>query len=240
MFRPGNLAPRFASESAGAARSSTFRHIRHNALVFASSRYSADRLSRSRCRRCRPRWDGEPPIGRSFYFQTSLQTCRDLYHAAQDRHVWVDHLDNLRQKNPVLKPATPPLTSLSAQELKGFIAGWINLRFRWEKDHTNFGFTKKGVVGIPGPCCLFLLPGGKTLLTIDDRGGLALRRIEMVDGRVSLPSVATIESDKVLVFKPGRNKLITTTSPSPILVRGQSDFPLPPHPPSLTIIPQRI
>lgn len=150
-----------------------------------------------------------------------FQTCKDLYQATQDRHVWVDQLDRLRREDPVLKPATPPLTSLSAQELKSFVTGWIKLRLRWGHDQTNLGFATKGVVGIPRVCRLMLLPGGKSLLVIDGRGGLAIRRVELELGRVFLPVVANFESDKWLTPEPGQNKLLIATSPCPILVRAQ-------------------
>lgn len=118
----------------------------------------------------------------------------------------------------MLKPATPPLTSLSVQELKSFVTGRIKLRFRWDDDRNDLGFAAKGSVAIQKVRHLILLPGGKSLLAFDDRGGLALHRVELGDGHVSLPVVAHVESDKCLSFDPRKNTLITTTLPYPILV----------------------
>jgi hypothetical protein len=121
----------------------------------------------------------------------------------------------------VLKTATPPPTSLTAQELKNIVTGRIKLRLRWDKGETDLGFTTKGLLGIPRACRFMLLPGGKSLLVIDNRGGLTLRRIELDHDRVSLPVVVNFKSEEWLPHEPGQNKLLTTTSPCLILVRAQ-------------------
>ena len=171
-----------------------------------------------------------PPLATlSFRPQASWQTCKHLYRATQDRHVWVDQLCKLHQAYPELRSAKPPLTFLSAQELKSFVVGWIKLRFRRDNGQSDLGFSAKGLVGIPRVYRVMLLPGGKSLLAIDNRGGLALRRIELEDGQVSLPVVANIKSEEWLDFEPGQNKLLITMSPYPILVRVQRnkwDIPL--------------
>jgi hypothetical protein len=121
----------------------------------------------------------------------------------------------------VLKTATPPPTSLSALELKNIVTGRIKLQLRWDKSETNLGFTTKGLLGIPRVCRFMLLPGGKSLLAIDNRGGLTLRRIELDHGKVSFPVVANLKSEEWLSPEPGQNKLLTTTSPCPTLIRAQ-------------------
>ena len=42
-----------------------------------------------------------------------------------------------------------------------------------------------GLVGIPGVCQLRLLPGGKSLLFLDGRGGVTLCQIKLEYGQVS-------------------------------------------------------
>ena len=140
----------------------------------------------------------------------------------QDRLFWADQLGKLYQKNPALKFATPLLTSLSAQEIRAFVVGWIKLRRRWNNSYThNLGFAVKGSVGIPGVCNLMLLPGGKTLLAIDSRGGMTLRRIKLEDGQAAFPVVTSIKFEQRTFFGPGRNTLLTMMSPCPVLVHSQ-------------------
>lgn len=123
----------------------------------------------------------------------------------------------------MVKPATPPLISLSVEELKTFVIGRTKFRFRWDKDPINRGFAAKGVAGIPGVHCLTLLPGGKSLLTINKSEGLTLRRIELDGGRASLPVVKCIEYDQCSEFGPVQDNLLTTTLPHPILVRSRGN-----------------
>ncbi|KAF9653264.1 hypothetical protein BDM02DRAFT_3265514 [Thelephora ganbajun] len=150
-------------------------------------------------------------------------TCKDLYQVVQDRHVWIDQLEKLCQKNPALGFATPPLTSLPAQELKTFVTGRVKLCLRWDKGADEDGFVTKGLIELPGVCHLKLLPGGKSLLVIDNRGGVTLRNIRLGDGQVSLPIVASINPDQMVTARPGRSKLLTATSPCPILVHCQGN-----------------
>jgi len=149
------------------------------------------------------------------------QTCKDLREATQDRHVWVDQLEKLIQKDPALGSATPPLTSLSAQELKTFVTGRVKLRLRWDKDDGDF--VTNGLVGISGVCELRLLPGGKSMVVVGNRGGVTLRRIELEDGQVSLPVVANVNYEQKIIIGVGWSKLLTAMSPCPILVHKQGN-----------------
>jgi len=151
------------------------------------------------------------------------QTCKDLHGAAQDRHVWADQLERLRQDDPVPKSATPPLTSLSVHELKTFVIGRIKLRLLWDRGDEENGFATMGLIGVPEVCELKLLPGGKSVLVINGRGGVTLRRIELEDGQVSLPVVANVEYDQGIIAGLGWNKLLTAMSPSPVLVHRQGN-----------------
>ena len=100
--------------------------------------------------------------------------------------------------------ATPPLTFLSAPELHTLVTGRIKLRLRQNLRHgKDVGFAEKGLVGIGAVCNLTLLPGGKSLLAIDSRGGVTLRRIELRDGQAALPVVTNIKSDKTTSFGVG-------------------------------------
>ena len=150
----------------------------------------------------------------------TLQTCRDLYAVIQDRHVWVDQLEKLRRKDPALRSATPPLTSLSAQELKSFVTGRVKLRLRWDKGDDENGFAAKHLIGIPGVRQLRLLPGGKSVLVIDNYGGVALHRIEFKDDKVFLPLVANVnlECDQEAIVMAMRSELLTAMSPYPIFI----------------------
>lgn len=134
----------------------------------------------------------------------------------------MDQLEKLRRKDPALRSATPPLTSLSAEELKNFVTGRVKLRLRWDKDDNENGFAAEGLIGIPGVCQLRLLPGGKFMLIIDSRGGVTLHRIKLEDGQVSLSVVANIKYDKIVVGC-GWSKLLTTVSPCPILIHKQGN-----------------
>jgi hypothetical protein len=67
------------------------------------------------------------------------------------------------------------------------------------------------------------LPGGKSVLVIDNRGGVTLRRIELEDDRVSLPIVANIEYDQRIISGPWWSKLLTVMLPCPILVHRQGN-----------------
>ena len=135
----------------------------------------------------------------------------------------MDQLENLRRKYPVLRPATPPLIHLSAQESKTFVTGWVRLRLRWNKGDNENDFVAKGLLGISGVKKLLLLPGGKTVRVIGDYGSVSLYRIELKDGRASLPIVANLKYDQRVIFGPKWNKLLTATSPCPILIRRQGD-----------------
>ena len=122
----------------------------------------------------------------------------------------------------MLRPATPPLASLSAQELKSFVTGQIKLRLRWDTNRDDLGFAAKGLTRIVDARHLCLLPGGKTLLAFDNRGSVALRRVELVDGQVALPVVANFESNQgMIIFRYEQSKLLTTTSPCPVLVHNK-------------------
>ena len=105
------------------------------------------------------------------------------------------------------------------------VTHWMRLRFRWRWDRyqSSLGFAAKSLVGIPGVFHLVLLPGGKLMLVIDNRGCLTLRWIELDDGRVPLPVVAKIKFDERLGLDPGGSKLLTTTSPSPIFIWVQGN-----------------
>ena len=162
------------------------------------------------------------PATRSRPTFETLQTCKDLYQATQSRHIWVDRLETLLREDPMLRPATPPLASLSAQELKSFVIGQIKLRLRWDTNQDDLGFAARGLARIVDVRNLCLLPGGKTLLAFDNRGSITLRRIKLVDGQVALPVVASFESDRgIIVFRHEQSKLLTTTSPCPILVHNK-------------------
>ena len=135
----------------------------------------------------------------------------------------MDQLVKLRRKYPVLGPATPPLTCLSAQDLKTFVTGWVKLRLRWNEDDDGSDFVAKGLIGIPGVHELRLLPGGKTVLVINNHGGIALHRIELKDDQVSLPIVANLRYDQRVTAEPRWNKLLIAMSPCPVLIHRQEN-----------------
>jgi hypothetical protein len=163
------------------------------------------------------------PGDHEFPFETE-QVCKDLHHIAQDREVWADQLEKLRQEHPSLKPATPPLSSLSVQELQTFVMGQAKLRRRFNEGYKNLGFTAEGVTEIPGRCTIMLLPGGRSLLAVNSKGGnMTLHRIRLEDGQASLPVAARINvgervSDGILW-----KRLLTATSPCPVLIRLGTD-----------------
>ena len=150
------------------------------------------------------------------------QTCKGLYHIAQHRRVWTGQLQKLRQEHPFLRVATPPLSSLSVKELKTFVVGWAKLRRRFNDSNKNLDFAAKGVTEIPGLNSLILLPGGRSLLAINSHEGYTtLCRVELEDGQASLPVVANIKFSERM--DSWRRRLLTTTSPCPLLVDFQSD-----------------
>jgi hypothetical protein len=121
----------------------------------------------------------------------------------------------------VLKPATPPLTSMSAKELKTFVTGRTKLRLRLKNGPNNHGFAARGVTVIPGICIPMLLPGGKHLLSMDYCEGTTLRRIELEDGQASLPVVARIKLDQQMLLGAESCQLFLTMSPHPIFLHVQ-------------------
>lgn len=165
--------------------------------------------------------------------------CKGLYRAAQCRQVWVSQLEKLQREDPVLKPATPPLASLSTEDLKTFVIRRMKLRRRFDDGNKNLGFAAKGVTEISGRCNLKLLPGGRFLLTIDDdEGEITLHRVRLEDSRASLPVVANVGLGRRPVCGIFGNKLLITMSPCPVLIyfRGNRlDIPL-----SVPYLPDRI
>ena len=149
-----------------------------------------------------------------------MQTCKDLHEATQDRHVWTDQLEKLRQQDPMLRSATPPLASLSAQELKTFVTRRTRLRLRWDKDAKEDDFAAMGLVEFHGVEDLRLLPGGKSMLVISNFEGATLCRIEMHEDRVSLPVVAKLPRNR---SAPQQWQLLTAMSPCPILAQREED-----------------
>ena len=134
----------------------------------------------------------------------------------------MDQLDRLYPEDPALRLATPLPTSLSAPELQTLVTGRIKLPLHQDlKRGKDVGFTVKGLVGIDAICNLTLLPGGKSLLAIDSRGGVTLRRIELRDGQAALSVVANIKSDQTTSFGVGWRKSLTAMSPCPILVHAR-------------------
>lgn len=120
--------------------------------------------------------------------------------------------------------AQPRLRSLpSAQELKTFVTGLVKLRLRLSEHDNGIRFTAMGLVGIPGVCQLRLLPGGKSLLFIDGRGGVTLCQIKLECGQVSPPVVTNIKYDQRIIFGTGWSRLLTATAPCPILVHKQGE-----------------
>ena len=104
--------------------------------------------------------------------------------------------------------------------MKTFVTGRVKLRLRWDNDNSDF--TAKGLAEITGKCELWLLPGGKSVAVIDNRGGVTLRRIELEDGQVSLPIVANINHEEKDITGLGWSKLLTAMSPCPILIYKQN------------------
>ena len=149
------------------------------------------------------------------------QTCKDLCGAIQDRHVWIDKLEKLRRIEPVLRSATPPLNSLSVQELKAFVIGWDKLRLRWDRADGVDGFAAKGLVKFSAVDDVWLLPGGKSLLVIGN-SKVTLCRIELEDGQFSLRIVAKLR------LRGGRtgkwNELFSAMLPYPILIHESGNM----------------
>ena len=67
----------------------------------------------------------------------------------------------------------------------------------FQRRQQNLGFAAESATEIPGICDLTLLPGGRSLLAINDDEGdvVTLHRIELEDGQASLPVVANIGLD---------------------------------------------
>jgi hypothetical protein len=120
--------------------------------------------------------------------------------------------------------------------VKTFVIGWAKLRIRWGKLHVRngkpsrlrlgnifdeTGFVADSVIGMPGVCGFRLLPGGKSLIVIDNRGDVTLRRIELDGSQVSLPAVVSVKYDQRIIVGPNWSKLLTAMSPCPILVHRQ-------------------
>ena len=120
----------------------------------------------------------------------------------------------------MLRSATPPLPSLSAQELKTFVTGRVKLRLRWNKDAKENDFAAMGLVEVPGVEDLRLLPGGKSMLIMSHCEGATLRRVKFEDGRVSLPVVAKFPRSLSTFW---RWQLLTAMSPCPILAQREED-----------------
>ena len=123
-------------------------------------------------------------------------------------------------KRPSAQICHPPLTSLSTQELKTFVTGRAKLRLRWDKRDYQIkkDFAAKSLIRIPGVRRLRLLPGGKSVLVIDNHGNVALHRIEFKDDQVSLPFVANLKCDQEAIVAAGQSELLTAMSPCPFLV----------------------
>jgi hypothetical protein len=92
---------------------------------------------------------------------------------------------------------------------------------RCSKRFDENGLAAKGVIGMPGVREFRLLPGGKSLIVIDNRGGMTLRRITLEGGQASLPVVASVERDKRRTMGSW-NRLLTAMSPCPILVHERA------------------
>jgi hypothetical protein len=83
------------------------------------------------------------------------------------------------------------------------------------------GFTADSVIGMPGVCEFRLLPGGKSMIIIDNRCDMALHWIELEDSQVSLPTVVSVKYDQRAIVGPDWSKLLTAMSPCPILIHRQ-------------------
>ena len=142
------------------------------------------------------------------------QTCKDLCGVIQDRRVWIDQLEKLRRNEPAFRIATPPLASLSVQELKAFVTGWDKLRLRWNRDDRANVFAAKGLVGFSAIENVWLLPGGRFLLVIS-KSKMKLCQIKLDNGRFSLPVAAKFRFGGEV---PRCSELLTAMSPCPILI----------------------
>lgn len=112
------------------------------------------------------------------------QSCKGLCRVAQCCQVWVDQLKKLHQEDPILKPATPPLASHSTEDIKTFITGRMELHRHFNDGNKNLSFAVESTTEIAGICDLTFLPGGRSLLAINDDEGdvVTLHRIELEDG----------------------------------------------------------
>ena len=101
----------------------------------------------------------------------------------------MDQLKKLRQEDSILK-----LASLSTEDIKTFVIGRMKLRRHFNDGNKNLGFAAESTAEIPGMCDLMLLPGGRSLLIINDDEGdaVTLHRIELEDDQASLPVAANI------------------------------------------------
>jgi len=147
------------------------------------------------------------------------QICKDLYGVVQDRHVWIDQLEKLCQNEPALRTATPPLASLSAQELQTFVINRVKLCHIWDRDEYEYNFTTRGLVKFSPLEGIWLLPGGKSLVVVGYHE-VTLCRIKFEDGQFSLPVVASLPYGLVVT---GSCELLTAMSPSPILLFKQEN-----------------
>jgi hypothetical protein len=148
------------------------------------------------------------------------QTCKCLYQILPDRQVWAGQLEWLPHEDPILGLAMPPLTSLSTKELKTLVINRAKLCRGFSNDHNNFGFAAQGITRVPRVCNILLMPGGKSLLAIDNEG-VTLYRIGLEGDRASLSVRASVKFSQRTGFGVGRSTLITTASPCPILVHDQ-------------------
>lgn len=105
--------------------------------------------------------------------------------------------------------------------------GRVRLHRRFNAGNKNLGFAAQGATEILGIHNLMLLPGGKSLLAINNsasEGNTTLRRIRLEGGRASLPVAASIKLGERMTFGFLWRKLLITTSPCPVLVHFQSDM----------------
>lgn len=131
----------------------------------------------------------------------------------------MDQLERLFQEDPILKPATPPLTSLSTQELKTFATSRAKFRLCFNNGINDFVFAAERPIRVPMVQNLLLLPGGKSVLAMGCAGTVTLCRIGLEGGQASLSVMAKIGFGRKRPSGAlGPSKLITTTSPCPIFV----------------------
>ena len=141
----------------------------------------------------------------------------------------MDQLKKLRQEDPVLKPTTPPLASLSTEDIETCVIGRMKLLRRFNDGNNNLDFAAEVATEIPGICDLILLPGGRSLPAISDQDDAVLHRIGLEDGQASLPVAANIKLGGRPEYTFVWNKLLVTMSPCPVLIcfrGGGLDIPL--------------